>query len=287
MKKISDDQIRAKEVMVIGPNGEQLGVKPLRDALTLAEYSGFDLVLINPNATPQVCKIMDYNKYRYEMKKKYSKKLFIIIGIIIAVGIIAFYVYSKDNNYEEISTEEIMVKNETQTEETTDTEKIVVHIMGAVKNEGIVELEEKSRVADAIEKAGGVTENAYMKDINLATLLEDGMKIYIPTKEEIELEKNGQSGSVGNMGGVVSSSANEKNTNNGENVEIKETNKKININTATKGELDTLPGVGESTANKIISYREENGKFKTIEEIKEVSGIGDSKYEQIKDLIEI
>ena len=65
-----NEQIRAKEVMVIGPNGEQLGVKPLRDALTLAEYSGFYLVLINPNATPQVCKIMDYNKYRYEMKKK-------------------------------------------------------------------------------------------------------------------------------------------------------------------------------------------------------------------------
>ena len=65
-----NEQIRAKEVMVIGPNGEQLGVKSLKDALTLADYSGFDLVLINPNATPQVCKIMDYNKYRYEMKKK-------------------------------------------------------------------------------------------------------------------------------------------------------------------------------------------------------------------------
>ncbi len=61
----------------------------------------------------------------------------------------------------------------------------------------------------------------------------------------------------------------------------------MNINTATKEELDTLPGIGESTANKIINYREENGKFKSIEEIKEVSGIGDSKFEQIKDLIEI
>ena len=61
--------------MVIGPNGEQLGVKPLRDALTLAEYSGFDLVLINPNAKPQVCKIMDYNKYRYEMKKKQKENM--------------------------------------------------------------------------------------------------------------------------------------------------------------------------------------------------------------------
>lgn len=70
-----NEQIRAKEVMVIGPNGEQLGVKPIRDARTLAEYSGFDLVLINPNATPQVCKIMDYNKYRYEMKKKQKENM--------------------------------------------------------------------------------------------------------------------------------------------------------------------------------------------------------------------
>ena len=67
-----NEQIRAKEVMVIGPNGEQLGVKPIKDALTLANYAGFDLVLINQNANPQVCKIMDYNKFKYENKKRQS-----------------------------------------------------------------------------------------------------------------------------------------------------------------------------------------------------------------------
>jgi len=70
-----NEQIRAKEVMVIGPNGEQLGVKPIKDALTLASYAGFDLVLINMNATPQVCKIMDYNKYKYESKKKQKENM--------------------------------------------------------------------------------------------------------------------------------------------------------------------------------------------------------------------
>ena len=70
-----NEQIRAKEVMVIGPNGEQLGLKPIKDALTLANYAGFDLVLMNANANPAVCKIMDYNKYKYENKKKQKENM--------------------------------------------------------------------------------------------------------------------------------------------------------------------------------------------------------------------
>ena len=70
-----NEQIRAKEVMVIGPNGEQLGIKPIKDALTLASYAGFDLVLMSPNVNPQVCKIMDYNKYKYENKKKQKENM--------------------------------------------------------------------------------------------------------------------------------------------------------------------------------------------------------------------
>lgn len=70
-----NEQIRAKEVMVIGPNGEQLGVKPIKDALTLANYAGFDLVLMNPGGKPPVCKIMDYNRYKYESKKKQKENM--------------------------------------------------------------------------------------------------------------------------------------------------------------------------------------------------------------------
>lgn len=70
-----NEQIRAKEVMLIGPNGEQLGIKPIKDALTLASYAGFDLVLMSPNANPQVCKIMDYNRFKYENKKKTKENL--------------------------------------------------------------------------------------------------------------------------------------------------------------------------------------------------------------------
>lgn len=70
-----NEQIRAKEVLVIGPNGEQLGVKPIKDALTLASYAGFDLVLMNPNGKPPVCKIMDYNRYKYDQKKKQKENM--------------------------------------------------------------------------------------------------------------------------------------------------------------------------------------------------------------------
>ena len=70
-----NEQIRAKEVMVIGPRGEQLGTKPIKDALTLASYAGFDLVLINQNSNPPVCKIMDYNKFKYENKKKAKENI--------------------------------------------------------------------------------------------------------------------------------------------------------------------------------------------------------------------
>ena len=74
-ESLINDQIRAKEVMVIGPNGEQLGTKGIKDALTLANYAGFDLVLINPNGNPPVCKIMDYNRYKYENKKKQKENM--------------------------------------------------------------------------------------------------------------------------------------------------------------------------------------------------------------------
>ena len=70
-----NEQIRAKAVMVIGPRGEQLGTKPIKDALTLASYAGFDLVLINQNSNPPVCKIMDYNKFKYENKKKAKENI--------------------------------------------------------------------------------------------------------------------------------------------------------------------------------------------------------------------
>ena len=211
---------------------------------------------------------------------KKQKIVLIIVIFIITLGI-SYYAYTtKLNQKFDIEEQNLEIEenkiDETSNIEENETSKILVHISGAVKSEGVVELEENSRVADAIELAGGVTENAYMRDVNLAEPLEDGMKVYIPSKDEIKEQEEISYNTSG------SSIVNEKS----KNIESRK-NSKININEATKEELDTLPGIGESTANKIINYRNEHGKFKTIEEIKEVSGIGDSKYEQIKDLIEV
>lgn len=140
-----------------------------------------------------------------------------------------------------------------------------------------------------LKKHGGIKEDAYMDNINLAYLLEDGMKIYIPTKQEIEAEKKDMNNDdeifnmdltqnyVNNSSGIKLEKEEDKN---------KEVNK-ININTATQTQLESLPGIGPSIATKIINYRKENGKFNKIEDIKEVSGIGNSKFEKIKAYITI
>lgn len=225
------------------------------------------------------------------MKKLNLKQKKIIAIILIILVVIAYYYFYLKDSTEEISNQDLEVNN---TQESNQTEKesketIVVHVSGAVNSEGIVELDSGSRVANAIEKAGGVKENADMTNINLAYPLEDGMKIYIPTKEETEVNKNNENTSDESYVTSSSGGVNSKETTNSipSSSMSDTTSKKVNINTASQEELDTLPGIGPSIASKIIDYREQNGKFNSIEEIKEVSGIGEAKYEKIKDSITI
>lgn len=217
-----------------------------------------------------------------------KQKIIIIISIIMVIGI-GYYVYSKENSKNEISDLQIKESNIENKESIKEKNKIKVHISGAIKNEGVIELNENSRIIDAIEQTGGLTEQAYTKNINLAEVLEDGSKIYIPTKEEIENQEKQKlveqsKKDVVDLKNTIQvnskdNSQNDKKTN--------QKTKKVNINTATQEELNSLPGVGESTANKILNYRKEKGKFKTKEDIKNVSGIGESKFNKIKDLIEV
>ena len=227
---------------------------------------------------------------------KTQKIIFTVIAIIIILGI-CYYIYFKDeenmnsieSNSLEIESTEETTKNEE--EEYSDT-RIIVYITGAINKEGIYELPVNSRIADLIEKAEGTKEEAYIEKLNLAYKLEDGMKIHIPTKQEYEeqqkiKQETNITEDVTNeyitTDSGISSIEKDKEDINSENTN----NDKININKATQTELDSLPGIGPSTAEKIIEYRKEKGKFKKIEEIKEVSGIGDAKYEKIKDKIEV
>ena len=198
-------------------------------------------------------------------KLKNNKKIIIIIGVIILI-IISIYVLTKidEYNYEENNYEEYFAEEENIIKEEAK-KVIVVHIIGEINKPGIVELEEGARVIDAIKKAGGTTEKADLAQINLAYILKDGQKIYIPNTENNDKKI-------------------EYNTANIEN-NIKE--EKININTADEDELQRLPGVGASTAAKIIKYREENGSFRKIEDIQNVKGIGEAKYNDLKEQIEV
>ena len=183
------------------------------------------------------------------------------------------------------------IKNkETNKTYKTDKNKIVIYIIGEVKQEGVYELDENSRISDAIEKAGGTKENADLSQINLAYKIEDGMRIYIPKKGELvqdkeKIEDKTQEVVTGKSTDITNTTS--VNTNLSTNKKSKTDIEKINLNKATQTELETLPGIGPSTAEKIIAYRKENGNFKNIEDIMNVNGIGESKYNKIKDLISV
>lgn len=196
---------------------------------------------------------------------KNQKIILIVVGCII-LFVIGYYITSQTGEEEYINIdEEIEI-----VEEKINEEEIIVHITGAVSNPGIVKTKEGARIADIIELAGGELESADTSEINLAYKVQDGEKIYIPTKGE----------NKENLIYITTEAGNNP-------ISKSDDNKKVNINTASQEELDTLQGIGPSTATKIIEYREKNGKFKTIEEIKNVTGIGDSKFEAIKENISV
>ena len=204
-----------------------------------------------------------------------KKKIYIFLLILFICPISLFvkdklsskeevYVLTDENNTLEdnqSSNEEI---EELKKEDNIDNKEITVYISGEVKKAGIVILKSGDRLATAVEKLGGTTNKADLNKVNLAMKVEDEQHYIIP---KIGEEVSEESVEVTNK--EVSSPESSK----------------ININTATIEELDTLPGVGEATANKIVNHRSENGEFKTVEEIKNVNGIGDKKFENIKELI--
>ena len=212
---------------------------------------------------------------------KNNKKIIIEIIIIIGICIIIIYnfivtkkdteefIYSDFSNSQEYN---INLQNTIENSNMT-IEKIKVYIIGQVKTNGVIELEYGSRIEDAIIIAGGPTEIADLSKVNLAYQLEDGQKIYIPSIYDNDVQ-------------YISAESGENIIEDDTNIENNKS-KKININKSNLNELTSIPGVGESTAQKIIDYRNENGKFSSIEDLKKVSGIGDKKFEKIKEYVDI
>lgn len=206
---------------------------------------------------------------------EFLKKRKIVIIIVVLVIILIGWKINDSNNIEEVNTEETLVSDKKDIIKNDEEEEdiMAVHVTGEVKKPGVVKVKEGSRIEDIIEAAGGLTENADTTNINLAYMVEDGMKIRIPNTNEEDIEENYISVDSGK--GVIMSE------------ESNSSSSVVNINTANETELEQLPGIGPSISSKIIDYRNQNGKFKNIEDIKNVTGIGDTKFEKIKDFIKV
>ncbi len=182
-----------------------------------------------------------------------------IMALVVILFISLIGCQKKDSEKLSLELTETQCEDESEKESkgsTEDLEYIYVYVCGAVNQEGVYELSRGSRVYEAVEMAGGFREDADTRNVNQAQVLEDEERIYVP---------------------VI-----------GEDVQIdSEEDGKININKASKEELMTLPGVGESRAESIIKHREGQGAFQSIEDIMQVSGIKEGLFEKIKDLITI
>ena len=171
------------------------------------------------------------------------------------------------------STEEEEEKVVAKTKGEEESEQVTVDIKGAVKNPGVYELRAGARVYEAIQKAGGLTADAEAKSINQAQKLTDEAVIYVAKigEEGADVTQTGQhqagaSDSAGASGGKSD---------------------KVNLNTATEAELQTISGIGQKRASDIIAYRESNGRFKSVDDLKKVSGIGDKTLEKLKEYVTV
>lgn len=214
--------------------------------------------------------IFDYIKsyFKKYFNKDYvieHKALFLKGGVLIIFLIAVTFIFigksDEDKTLEQVEklSEEQMTEDDENWMEEYQTDDVYVDIGGEVKNPMLLQLPPGSRIDDAIKAAGGLTDKADLSNVNRAQLLEDGQKILIPT-----------------LGDSASAEEAQK-------ISDAQKDVKVNINTANDDELRTLDGVGPATAEKIINHREKNGRFKSIEDIMDVSGIGEKTFERLKD----
>ena len=206
------------------------------------------------------------------MDNYFTKKeqIVILVVAIVIVFILGFKFLNKNNERREmqemakpLEIERLAEEPPLENSSIEESKEIMVHISGAINHSGIIILESGKRLIDAVELAGGLKKDADLDKINLAKILQDEDKIYIPKIDEDVAMENPTIISTG------SSSTSQG---------------KIDINCCSKEELMTLPGIGDVTANKILDYRIKTS-FKKIEDIMEVAGIGEKKFASIQELI--
>lgn len=193
---------------------------------------------------------------------KNKKILYTAVGICVILSGIFYYIGRSGENTSAVYNNKEQTKAELVTvvsdKEQDTTGEVCVYVCGYVNSPGVYYIRNGARVADAVEAAGGIAEGAYPDILNLADMLTDGQRIYVPaigeTDNAMPAVQDGRSDLV-------------------------------NINTADVSQLATLPGIGESRATSIIAYREENGAYGTIEDIMNVSGIKEAAFSKIKDYI--
>lgn len=201
------------------------------------------------------------------VKLKENNKPLKIAAVIIVV-IAAVLVFAVKGNSDTISIEDAHAAKDTAAEESSETKaKVYVDVGGEVESPGVYEVDKDARIYEVIDKAGGLTGKADTTDLNQAEVVKDGQKIVVASK----VESSG-SGSQGTPSGASTSAAG---------------NGLININTADSTELQKITGIGPVMAGKIITYREENGRFSKIEDLKNVSGIGDKTFAKMKNKVTI
>lgn len=195
-------------------------------------------------------------------------KWFIVAGVGLSVILAIVFVLGQTGQTEEATSLTDFATSSEQVVETSTDENLVVDVKGAVKKPGIYHLPGGSRIHDAVEAAGGLTEVADSKSVNLAQKLSDEGVVYVATKEEavsiIPSASPAQaSGDKGATTGLV------------------------NLNTATEAELQTISGIGAKRAADIIAYRESNGRFQSVDDLKNVSGIGGKSLENIRPYVTV
>ncbi|MGN7476716.1 helix-hairpin-helix domain-containing protein [Solibacillus silvestris] len=210
--------------------------------------------------------------------EKYKKQLIILAGAAVAVFIYLFSIHDSTNNstvetIDQMALAALEAPNAAQEpdENPIEPQNIIIDVKGAVKYPGVYTLSEEERIVDAIEAAGGYTDDANPVLINHAQKLHDEMVIYIPKVGEDASETMEQFLQVGQTNSASGGNSAGK----------------INLNKATETELTQLPGIGPSKANAIIQHRTENGNFQVIEDLKQVTGIGEKTFEQLKDLVDV